>query len=195
MFLIQTLLLSCCQYFCPIFGIMGIRPFAITLFFFLPPLGNYVQPFAFHQLLELNISDTPINDNFIYNLSQSCKVLYSLNISRCPNVTDIGLTVVDFNLMLLNIAHCRFQFETIVHVLCEYDVQMLCMQGIYTALEDRTRLASMFPSSLEIGIPNICGFSLPGYQHFSEKLCFWCRNSNHCTFLTSDVDPDKLYEI
>ena len=159
-------------------------------------LGNDVKPFSFHQLLELNISDTHIDDTFIYSLSKSCKVLYALNISRCPNVTDMGLTAVDFNLMLLNIAHCHFQFETIVHVLCEYDVQMLCMQGIYTAVEDRITLASMFPSSLEIGIPNICGFSLPGYHHYSEKLCFWCRNSNpSCTFFTSDVDPDKLFEI
>lgn len=158
-------------------------------------LGKDVKLFAFHHLLELNISDTLIDDNFIYHLSQSCKALYSLNISSCPNVTDTGLMAVNFNLTLLNIAHCHFEFATIVHILCDFDVQVLCMQGIYTTVEDRTRLASMFPLCLEIGIPNICGLSLPEYQHLPEKLCFWCRNSNQCTLLTSDVDSDKLYEI
>lgn len=158
-------------------------------------LGKEVlKPFAFHKLLELNISGTLIDDNFIYHLSHSCKELYSLNISGCHNITDIGLTSVNLNLTLLNIAHCHFQFQTIVHTLREFDVQVLCIQGIHTAWEERIRLVSMFPS-LEIGIPNICGFSLTGYHDFPQNLCFWCRTSHRCTFLMSDVDPDKLYEI
>jgi len=62
---------------------------------------------VFHQLLELNISDTLIDDNFIYHLSQNCKALYSLNISGCSNLTDVGLTTVNFNLTLLNVAQCQ----------------------------------------------------------------------------------------
>ena len=157
-------------------------------------LGKEVKPFAFQQLLELNISSTLIDDNFIYNLSHSCKVLYFLNISGCHNITDIGLTSVSFNLTLLNVAHCYFQFQTIVHILREFDVQVLCIQGICAAQEERIRLASLFPS-LEIVIPNICGFSLTSYQDFPHNPCFWCRTSHCCTFLMSDVDPDKLYEI
>ena len=34
-------------------------------------LGKEVKPFAFKQLLELNINGTPIDDNFIYHLSHS----------------------------------------------------------------------------------------------------------------------------
>ena len=158
-------------------------------------LGKDVKPFVFHQLLELNISGTSIDDIFIHHLSQCCKALYSLNISNCPNVTDLGLTTAKFNLMLINVAHCQFQFGTIVYILREFDVQVLCMQGIHIGTEEKTTLVSMFPSSLEIGIPLICGFSLPGYQHYPEYLCFWCRTSNRCTFLANDVDPDKLYEI
>lgn len=160
-----------------------------------PKLGKEMNLFAFHHLLELNVSNTLIDDIFINRLSQSCKILYSLNISSCPNVTDLGLMTANFNLMLLNIAHCHFQFTTIVHILREFDVQVLCIQGIHTAVRERTRLASMYPSCIDIGIPCICGFSLPGYQDLPENLCFWCRNSNRCTFLDSRVDPDKLYEI
>lgn len=158
-------------------------------------LGKVVKPFVFRQLLELNVSGTMIDDNFIFHLSESCKALYSLNISCCPYITDIGLTKVNFNLTLFNIAHCHFQFPTIAFILHEFDVQVLCIQGIHTGLTERTSLASMFPSSLDIGIPLICGFSLRRYHNFPEYLCFWCRNSKRCTFLDSDVDPDKLYEI
>ena len=149
----------------------------------------------FRQLLELNISDTLTDDNFIYHLSQSCKALYSLNISGCSNLTDVGLTTVNFNLMLLNVAQCHFRFNTIVHFLREFDVQVFCMQGIRTSEQEGIRLLSMFPLWFEIGVPYICGVFSPGYQHLPRKPCFWCRTSTRCTFLTSDVDPDKLYEI
>ena len=119
-------------------------------------LGKEVKPFAFNQLLELNISGTLIDDHFIYHLSHSCKVLYSLNISGCHNITDTGLTSVSFNLTLLNVAHCNFQIQTIIHILREFDVKVLCIQGIRTAWEERIRLVSLFPS-LEIGTPYICG--------------------------------------
>ena len=160
-----------------------------------PKLSKKIKPFMFSQLLELNVSYTLIDDNFIHHLSQSCKKLYSLNMSHCPNVTDTGLTTVSFNLTLLNIAHCHLQFETVVYTLREFDVQVLCMQGICTGLREGLRLVAIFPLCLELGIPTICGFTLPGYQDCQPRLCFWCKNSSNCTFLTSDDDPDKVYEI
>ena len=129
-------------------------------------LGKEIKPFAFRQLLELNVSGTLIDDKFIYLLSQSCKALCALNISCCPYVTDAGLTKVSFNLTLLNVAHCHFQIQTITHVLREFDAQVLCMQGIRTSEEERIRRASTLPLYLEIGIPSICGFFLPDYQDF-----------------------------
>lgn len=81
-----------------------------------PNLGQEVQPFVFHKLLELNVSGTKVGDIFINQISKSCKQLYSLNISHCPNITDMGLLRAKFNLMLLNMAHCNLRFPAIVHI-------------------------------------------------------------------------------
>ena len=102
-----------------------------------PNLGRNIKPFVFHQLLELNTSDTLKDDNFIYHLSQSCKALYSLNISGCSNLTDVGLTTVNFNLTLLNVAQCHFRFNTIVHFLREFDAQVLIMYARNTYFRAR----------------------------------------------------------
>lgn len=95
----------------------------------------------------------------------------TLNVAGCHNITDTGLMFVSFNLTLLNVAHCYFQFQTIVHTLQECDVQVLCTQGMRTAWEERIRLFSLFPS-LEIGIPNIWVFfdQLPGFSPKSILL-------------------------
>lgn len=37
-------------------------------------------------------------------------------------------------------------------------------------MEEKTTLVSMIPSSLEIGIPLIYGFSLPVYQYYPEYI-------------------------
>lgn len=76
--------------------------------------------FAFHGLLEPNVSGTLVDDIFVSHLSESCKTLYSLNISNCVNVTDQGLMTVSFNLTLLNI--CTLSF--LVHNNCPYSTRV-----------------------------------------------------------------------
>lgn len=160
-----------------------------------PNFCKDIQPFVFHQLLELNVSGTAIGDIVIEWVWRSCKDLYSLNISPCPNITDTGLSRAKFNLTLLNIAHCNLGFPSILHALREFDVQVLCIQGIHITVEESVRLDSMFPGCSEIGVPKICGFSLPDFESLSKNSCFWCTSSTLNTFLDSKVDLDTLYQL
>lgn len=86
-----------------------------------PIISKDVQPFVFPQLLELNICNTKVGNSLIDCISKCCKHLYSLNISRCPNITAGGLLKAEFNLMVLNIAHCNVGFPVVVHALRVYD--------------------------------------------------------------------------
>ena len=118
------------------------------------------------------MSGMAISDIVIEWVCRSCKDLYSLNISRCSVITDMGLLRAKFNLTLLNIVHRNLGFPSIVHALCEFDVQVLCIQRIHITVEESARLDSMFPGCSEIGVPKICGFSLPDFESLTKSLTY-----------------------
>ena len=162
-----------------------------------PNFSKDVQPFVFHQLLDLNVSGMTIDDIVIEWVCRRCKDLYSFNISRCPNIMEMGLLIAKFNLMLLNIVHCNLGFPSVVHALREFDVQVLCIQEIHIRVEESVRLDSMFQCCFEIGVLKLCGFALPDFQYLIKNVCFWCTTSTLNTFLDSKVDlhVDTLYQL
>ena len=68
----------------------------------------------------------------------------SLFIKRYIFQVEWLIATLIFDLVLLNIALCQLQIATVVYTSPEFDVQVLCMQGIHTTEGER---ATRFDSS------------------------------------------------
>ncbi|KAH9122708.1 hypothetical protein LEN26_010150 [Aphanomyces euteiches] len=63
-----------------------------------------------HELLNVNLSDTAINDMAILALAANCTLLQVLQLSKCQGITDSAIEAIAnslFNLRTLGLAYCK----------------------------------------------------------------------------------------
>ena len=133
---------------------------------------NVISNTVFKQLHELNVSGTGIDDYFLRQLSQTCSMLYCVNISKCSNVTHAGISSAAFNLAMMNMSYCQLGVESVIHVVREYGCTVTCIKGIDVTVSFADVIGTLFPEVIEIGIPVICGFSFQEYT--CPNICYWC---------------------
>lgn len=155
--------------------------------------GEITEAIAFVKLRELNVSGTSINNHFLHQLSRACTHLYCLNISRCSNVTEEGISQALFNLTVLNIAECRLGGESVIHAIRDYGCTLVCARGIDITRNVAETIDTLFPDVLEVGIPVICGFSFRRYT--CPNICCWCAGNDVTRNLLSVQSCSNLYEV
>lgn len=129
----------------------------------------------------LNVSGTSIDNHFLIQLSQLCCRLYCLNISKCFNVTNEGISQASFCLALINMSYCLLGGESVIHAIREYGCTLVCVRGMYITSNLADTLTTLFPDILEIGIPVICVFFFEGSS--CPNVFCWCGGNDVTTNL------------
>lgn len=137
---------------------------------------NVISNTVFEQLREFNVSGTEIDDYCLQELSESCSHLYCVNISRCSNITHVGISTASFNLAAMNMSYCQLGAKSVIHAVHEYGCTVTCIKGINVTLTSADAIYTLFPDVIEIRIPVICGFSLQEYT--CPNVCYWRSTSD-----------------
>ena len=140
------------------------------------PAENVISNAVFAQLREVNVSGTRVDDYFLQQLGERCRLLYCVNISRCLNISHAGIFKASFNLAVMNMSYCRLGVESVIHAVREYGCTVTCIKGINVTLAFADAIHTLFPDVIEIGVPVICGFSFRG--HTCPNVCYWCSEND-----------------
>ena len=150
------------------------------------------------NIVELNLSETLINDYLFVLISNSIPKLGILNVSTCSNWTNLAIDISSFpSLRFLGMAYCMFSIETNICAIDKHGIFAMCVRGIKLQNEDISRLIEFYPDVAEISIPNLRG--LPEgtvSQHALPQLCFHCCSSSLSTVLSAkDASDGSWMEI
>ena len=139
------------------------------------------------KIVELNLSETLIDDRFLEIITQSFSLLGILNVSRCYKLTNFGIEKASLPyLRFLAIANCMIDIEAILCAIDKHGIYAMCVTGIKLESEDITRLVELYPDIAKIGIPTLCGLPQGIISHRAlPQLCFYCCKSSHSTVLTT----------
>ena len=137
------------------------------------------------NIVELNLSQTTIDDCFLVNISENLPKLGILNVSSCENLTANGIKRASFpSLRFLGIANGKVGVESIIYCISHHEIFAMCVEGTLSK-DEIAHLVDVFPDVSELGIPSLCG--LPQGVVSPEALsplCFYCRSSSSATVLT-----------
>ena len=144
------------------------------------------------KIVELNLSETLIDDNLLAFITERLPMLGILNVSGCYRLTNVGVEKASFpSLRFLAIANCLIDVEGILCAINKHDIFAMCTREIKLESEDIVRLLESYPDIAEIGIPTLCG--LPQGTVSPEalpQLCFYCCRSRHSTILKTSQAID-----
>ena len=147
------------------------------------------------NIVELNLSETLINDQLFVLISKSVPKLGILNVSRCYNLTNSAIEKSSFpSLRFLGIAYCMFSIKAIICVIDKHGIFAICVRGIKLQNEDISRLIEFYPDVADIGIPTLCG--LPEgtvSQEALPQLCPYCCSSSLATILSAKDANDASW--
>lgn len=147
------------------------------------------------NIVELNLSETLINDQLFVLISKSVPKLGILNVSRCYNLTNLAIEKSSFpSLRFLGIAYCMFSIEAIICVIDKHGIFAICVRGIKLQNEDISRLIEFYPDVTDIGIPTLCAL-LEGTvsQEALPQLCPYCCSSSLATILSAKDANDASW--
>ena len=138
------------------------------------------------NIVELNLSETKLDDSHLGFISESIPSLGILNVCGCENLTDTGINDAAFDsLRFLGLAYCKVGVDSIICAIQKHEIFAMCVEGVTLSTDDISRLIDLFPGVAEIGVPALCG--LPQGTVSSEALqplCFYCRSSPLNTVLS-----------
>lgn len=144
------------------------------------------------KIVELNLSETLIDDNLLAFITEHLPMLGILNVSGCYKLTNVGVEKASFpSLRFLAIANCLIDVEGILCAINKHDIFAMCTREIELESEDIVRLLESYPDIAEIGIPTLCG--LPQGTVSPEALpqvCFYCCRARHSTILKTSQAID-----
>lgn len=147
------------------------------------------------NIVELNLSETLINDQLFVLISKSVPKLGILNVSRCYNLTNLAIEKSSFpSLHFLGIAYCMFSIEAIICVIDKHGIFAICVRGIKLQNEDVSHLIEFYPDVADIGIPTLC--DLPEgtvSQEALPQLCPYCCSSSLATILSAKDANDASW--
>ena len=137
------------------------------------------------KLVELNLSETLLDDRLLVCITKSFPMLGILNVSRCFKLTNVGVEQASFpSLRFLALANCMIGIDAILYILEKHGVFALCVKEIKLKSEDIAHLVELHPNIAKIGIPTLCGLPQGTVsQQALPQLCFYCRTSPHATIL------------
>ena len=139
------------------------------------------------NIVELNLSETLIDDRFLEFITKRFPLMGILNVSSCYKLTNFGIEKASFpSLRFLGIAHCMIGIEAMLCAIDKHGIYAMCVKGITLGSEDIARLVELYPDIADIGIPTLCG--LPHGTVSREALpqfCFYCCKSSLSMLLTT----------
>ena len=150
------------------------------------------------NMVELNLSETLINDQLFVLISKSVPKLSILKVSRCYNLTNLAIEKPSFpSLRFLGMAYCMFSIEAIICAIDKHGIFAICVRGIKLQNEDISRLIEFYPNVADISIPTLCG--LPEgtvSQEELPQLCPCCCSSSLATILSAkDANDGSWMEL
>lgn len=147
------------------------------------------------KIVELNLSETVINDSLFVFISKKLPKLGILNVSKCDNLTDLAIERASFpSLRFLGIGDCTVSVEAIICAIDKHGIFAMCVKGIKLSNEEIARLLDLYPDIAEIGVPTLCGLQ-EGIvsQQALPQLCFYCCSSSLSTVLSAKEANDSSW--
>ena len=126
-----------------------------------------------------------IDDRFLVYITETMANLGILNVSRCENLTDVGIRSASFpSLRFLGIAHCKVGVESVICAISNRENCSMCVEGTLNR-EGIAHLLDLYPNIAEVGTPSLCGLPQGTVSPQAlSPLCFYCRSSSLATVLT-----------
>ena len=138
------------------------------------------------KLVELNVSETLINDELLTFLTLRLSDLGMVNISRCYKLTNFGILNASFpSLRFLAMAECNVGIESVLCCLNKHGLFAMCVKGVELSSVDIELLLEQYPDIAEIGIPALCGLPEGTVSELAlPQNCSYCLNTPQATLLS-----------
>ena len=147
------------------------------------------------NIVELNVSETLIDDRFFVFTTECLPKLGIVNVSRCYNLTTLGIENASFpSLRFLGIADCMVSLEAILCAINKHGIFAMCVKGIKFTSAEITHLVELYPDIAEIGIPTLCGLPHGTVSpNALPQLCFYCCSSSRSTVFSAKEATDNSW--
>lgn len=87
------------------------------------------------NIVELNLSETMIDDRLLAYITEVTPKLGILNLSGCQNLTDSGIERATFpSLWFLGLAHCNVGVLSIICSIRDHEIFAMCVDMVATAI-------------------------------------------------------------
>lgn len=139
------------------------------------------------NIVELNLSETLIDDCLFVLITENLPKLGVVNVSRCCNLTTLAIQNASFpSLRFLGIADCMVSIDAILCAIDKHGIFAMCVKGIKLRSDEIAHLVEQYPDIAEIGIPTLCGLSQGTVSDQAlPQSCFYCRSSSLLTVLSA----------
>ena len=102
------------------------------------------------KLVELNLSETSLDDRLSVCITKSFPMLGILNVSRCYKLTNVGVEQASFpSLRFLALVNCVISIDAILYILEKHGVFALCVKEIKLKSGDLAHLVELYTDIAE----------------------------------------------
>lgn len=144
------------------------------------------------KLVELNLSETMIDDCLFVFITKRLPRLGILNVSKCHNLTDLAVEKASLpSLRFLALGECKVRVDALLCAIDKHGIFSMCVKGVKLSSEEIACLLNLHPNIADIGIPTLCGL---GEEIVSQtalpQLCFYCCTARSSTILSAKEGND-----
>ena len=139
------------------------------------------------KLVELNLSETMIDDCLFVFITERLPRVGILNVSKCYNLTDLAVEKASLpSLRFLALRECKVSVYALLCAIDKHGIFSMCVKGVKLS-----SLLNLHPNIADIGIPTLCGL---GEEIVSQtallQLCFYCCTARSSTILSAKEGND-----
>ena len=130
------------------------------------------------KIVELNLSETTINDCLFVFITEKLPKLGILNVAKCYNLTDFAIEKASLpSLRFLGMGDCMVGIAAILCAIDKHSIFAMCVKGVKLSNQEIVRLLDLYPDIGEIGIPTLCGLpeGIVSQQALPQR-CFHCSH-------------------